>query len=413
MSVAVGSKITLEVTKVVHGGFGLARLDDFVVFVTGALPGEVVVAEVDKRQRKHAFARLWQVLRASTHRVEHFWEEADVSRPPGDRAGGADFGHMEMSFQHQTKLKIFKDCLVRMAGMETVELSGLRMQSLQNTSSGVRYRTRYVLHVDADGRAGPLAERTHTVVSASHLPLATQAIEDLGAHRKLWRGDHRLRLVQPTNEVARLVSPDTPRPITEMVNGFEFQLDDHVFWQVHHGAANTLSSTMGDLLSGLSVDREREHWDLFGGVGLFAHALSEWADPRACVVSVEDNRRASEYAERNLKPFPNALAVAAPTEGFLREWEKNRGARGTHPGVIIMDPPRKGAGVDVMKSLVRTQPQAVIYVACDPVSLARDSKVLLDSGYRVRSLQTFDLFPHTHHFESVVVFENGNQKLTG
>ncbi|HWU30750.1 MAG TPA: RsmD family RNA methyltransferase, partial [Microbacterium sp.] len=166
------------------------------------------------------------------------------------------------------------------------------------------------------------------------------------------------------------------------------------FWQVHPQAADTLHQAVGDALAG-RVDADATHFDLYGGVGLFAATLGEQG--ASDIVTVESDRRATEHAQQNLAAF-DAQAVTARVDRFLAGLPE-----GTRAGAVVLDPPRAGAGRGVVESIHALEPEAIVYVACDPVALARDLGTFRGLGWGVTSLQAFDLFPHSHHFEAVAL----------
>jgi len=399
MKPGVGDRLELEVSKVVHGGLGLARHEGFVLFVKGTLPGETVVCEVTHVRKNHAFADLLEVTSPSSHRVRHIWPKADYSRPSEDRAGGADFGHIERGHQLEIKAEILQQTLRQFAGMSESELSGVHVTAPDGDCDGLHWRTRVTLHVDERGRAGPRAEGSHRVIPVSSLPLATEALNRLGAHTSSWEGHHSLRLVDSSEDGARMViDRQTPQRIRERVGDHVFELSDQGFWQVHHAAASTLHRAVSGAVRRHTFDESVEHLDLYGGVGLFATALLDGLGHGAHVVSVEADADAVSYAQKNLSRFHHAQSIARSTEAFVSQVNADSLQR---LGVVVLDPPRAGAGQAVVTALMKRTPQLVVYVACDPVALARDISHFTKDGYRVESVSGFDLFPHTHHMEAI------------
>lgn len=399
MKPGVGDRLELEVSKVVHGGHGLARHDGFVVFTKGTLPGEKVVSRVTQVKKNHAFAELLDVMEPSPHRVRHIWPEADYTRPAENRAGGADFGHIERGHQLEIKTEILHQALRQFAGLSDSELLGVRVSPLDGDADGLYWRTRVTLHVDEEGRAGPRAEGSQRVIPVAQMPLGTQGLNRLEAHTGSWKGHQTLRLVDSSMDEPRLIiDRQTPQRIREQVGEHTFELSDQGFWQVHRGAADALHRAVREALSLHTVDAEAEHWDLYGGVGLFATALMDGLGERARVVSVESDEDAVEHSRKNLNPFPHASSIAASAENFV---SRNDSPSHGPLGAVVLDPPRAGAGREVITPLVTRHPQVVVYVACDPVALSRDIALFREAGYHVGSVSGFDLFPHTHHMEAV------------
>ena len=176
---------------------------------------------------------------------------------------------------------------------------------------------------------------------------------------------------------------------------------------MHRDAAPTLTRAVGDAIDSALLEPQAANLDLYGGVGLLAAALGDIAGPTTRMTTVESDADATDFAAENLAEWVGARAVTATVERYLREQhtqssktERARFARAT----VILDPPRSGAGRSVIEALSVLAPAQIIYVACDPVALARDTALLATQGYQISHLRAFDLFPHTHHFECVARF---------
>jgi len=396
----VGREVELEPQRIAHGGISVARLDGRVVFVTDAIPGERVVARItDDRKKAFWRADAVRVLEASPHRRPHVWAEAAIERDPDERAGGAEFGHIENAHQRELKAAVLADSLQRFGGIER----SVEVEPLPGEADGTRWRTRVRLHVDGDGTVGPFAARSHHVIPVASLPLAVEAVERL-APRDGMTGVDTVDVLAPTEGGARLIiGRQAPTTIRERVGDREFRLDDGGFWQVHAAAPATLSAAVRDAVDPALLDPRAANLDLYGGVGLLAAALGDLAGPALRITSVESDERATEHAAENLAEWVGARAETARVERWVRGLadasaaERDRLAAAT----VILDPPRAGAGKDVLEALAAVRPAQLIYVACDPVAFARDAGVLAGLGYELGPLRAFDLFPNTHHVEAV------------
>jgi len=448
-----GELLDLDVTGVAHGGVFVARHDNRVVFVPDAIPGERVrVRLTDTSKPSFWRAEALEVLDASDHRRPHVWPAADIAVAPEDRPGGAEFGHIALPHQRELKQRVLSDALTRFAGIAdpvtTMAPAGATASGTDDESDdGTGWRTRVSLHVDADGRIGPYAARSHRVIPVDALPLATPAVQraalDLAGARP-----GRVDLVQPADGRVRVLArPEDRRPglpgergrdrrarrhgargaaprraapgpqpasagndparetVIERAAGREFRVDAGGFWQVHRLAADSLTGRVAAVLDG-QVDPDAEHLDLYGGVGLFAATLGLLGGPSTRITTVESDPRASEHAGENLADWLGARAETARVDRYIAKLAADASSAQRarlERGVILLDPPRAGAGRAVAEQIVSLHPASVVYVACDPVALARDLATFRAGGYEPVSIDALDLFPHSHHLETVAV----------
>lgn len=417
----VGAELELDITNVAHGGIFVARHEGRVIFVSDTVPGERVRARLTDAHHKSFWrAETVRVLDEAPERQPHIWAAAAIERAPEDRAGGAEFGHIELSFQRELKRQVLADALNRMAGIDsdvTVEAVPVGPNaSPGDEMDGTGWRTRINLHVDDDGTIGPYAARSHRVIPVADLPLAVHAIEMKAPLDTLFHGAASVDLVAPSlGDVQVLVSqtdargkrkPGPRRIIRETVGEREFQLDAAGFWQVHARAAETLFHAVQDTIDAELFDPRAANLDLYGGVGLLAAAVGDKFGSTVRITSVESDPAAVEFAALNLKEWVGATAHTDRVDRYLaglgREAdaaERSRLAAAT----VILDPPRSGAGKAVVDELAALAPRQIVYVACDPVALARDVALFAGHGYELRALRAFDLFPNTHHLESVAL----------
>lgn len=430
-TINVGDVIDLDVTGIAHGGVSVARHEGRVVFVADAIPGERVRVEVTEA-RKKSFVRgtVTTVLDASPDRCDHVWAEAALERSPEDRAGGAEFGHIALERQRALKAEVLADAMQRFGG---VELAGESDEDLadalaelveaapgDNESNGLGYRTRVRLHVDPEtGVVGPYAARSRRVIPVASLPLANEEIASIAPLADQMPDAATVDLIAPAADDPRmlitLVGDKKPSGgsdlVRELVEDRGFLVRAGGFWQVHREAPAILFTAVRDAIQDL-IDDDRfdpsaGNLDLYGGVGLLAAAMAEAGGPGTKVTTVESEASATDDAAENLSELVGALAVTARVDRHLADLLKaakpvrDRLRRGT----IVLDPPRSGAGGGVTAQIVELSPANIVYVACDPVALARDTKSLRDAGYELTGLRAFDIFPHTHHFESLATFE--------
>ena len=398
-----GSLLDLDVLRIAHGGVSVAEHDGRVVFVADTLPGERVRARVtEDRHDRWLRAETVAVLDPSPDRRPHVWAAASVDRDPGERAGGAEFGHIVADRQRALKTEVLRDALARTGRLPAAEIDALDpvVREVPGPADGTRSRTRMRLHVDAGGAVGPYAARTRHVVPVEDLPLGVEALEALlpGAPHDRDAVD----LVAPSaGEAFALPAGARRPPITERVGDRTFSLEAAGFWQVHPAAPAVLTTAVRDALDPDRFDPRSGNLDLYGGVGLLAAALGDAGGPGTRVTTVEADRIASGHARANLASWRGARTLAARVDAFLAR-EREPRPRAT----VVLDPPRSGAGRAVVDAVAALRPGRIVYVACDPVALARDLATFAGHGWRPVSLTAFDLFPNTHHLEAVAALDH-------
>ena len=380
----MSERLEAVVGPVAHGGHCVARVDGRVVFVRHALPGERVVVELTDAEPGASFWRAdaVEVLEASPHRVAPPCPYAG----PG-RCGGCDWQHVDVAEQRRLKAAVIEEQLRRLAGIErTVEV-----EAVPGDHDGLGWRTRVRYAVDEGGRLGFRAHHSHVVVPVERCLLAHELVDATGATRTTWPGREQVEVVASVGTGESLVlAGREAAEVTERAAGREWRVAASGFWQVHPGAADALVDAV---LEGLDPRPGDRALDLYAGVGLFAGAL---ADRGVKVVAVEADRRATADARVNLAGL-GVKVEASRVDRYLRRPAAHR------TDLVVLDPPRSGAGKVVVEQVSRAHPRAVAYVACDPAALARDLRWFGERGYALRSLRAFDIFPMTQHVEAVAV----------
>lgn len=399
-----GKSIEVDVTNIAHGGVSVARHDGRVVFVSDAIPGERVRARVTEDSKKSFWrAETVAVLEGSEHRIPHVWSAASIDRDPADRPGGAEFGHIALAHQRELKRQVIADSLQRMARLE----SEVSVEALpgDDERSGTGWRTRVRLHVGEDGRPGPYAARSHRVIPVTDLPLATDALAAAAPLTQSFVGEEHVDVLSPSTGGARLiVGKQKPTVITEVVGEREFRLEDGGFWQVHRAAAATLTRAVQEAIDPDAFEPAAHNLDLYGGVGLLAAAVGDRFGASTKITSVESDAKATDFAAANLSEWLGARAETGRVERWMRSLATTATAADRAllaAATVVLDPPRSGAGKEVVDCIASLTPAQVIYVACDPVAFARDVEFFARHGYSLTRLRAFDLFPNTHHVEAV------------
>lgn len=420
-----GSLIEVEVGPVAHGGHCVARADGQVVFVRHTLPGERVVARVTEGEAGSKFLRAdaVEILQAAPERVSSPCHYAGV-------CGGCDFQHVSLEAQRTLKAEVVREQFARVARVDLAELGlDVVVEPLPGDRDGLEWRTRVEFAVDeSTGAAGLRRHRSHEVVPIDRCLIASRGVTDAGVTGRAWSDTTSVDVAETSHgEVVVRVLPAqarSERRIVEHVGalGADLALDARGFWQVHPGAASTFVSVVLDMLD--PQDGERA-LDLYAGVGLFAVGLAERVGLLGQLIAVESDGPATRYAKENLAEHRHSLVVEGRVDDLFgvprheRSGGRNRPTRksGTRrrrlvrspllphtADVVVLDPPRIGAGANVVREIAALKPRAIAYVACDPAALARDTATFLEQGYALVGLRCFDAFPMTHHLECIAHF---------
>ncbi|GAA1702145.1 TRAM domain-containing protein [Kribbella yunnanensis] len=366
-----------------HGGHCVARYEGQVVFVRHALPGELVHARITEQTAKYLRADAVQVLTPSPQRIEPPCPHAG----PG-LCGGCDFQHANIVEQRRLKATVVSDTLRRIGGIERTVV----MESPGDEGLGWRTRQRYAV---VDGRPGMRAHRSHELIPIDKCLIAHPGTPDVLGQR--WPGVTSVQAVVSSEGKTAVLTDSTPAGrVVEVVRNRRFRVEAGGFWQVHPAAPETLVDAV---MSGLEPAAGETALDLYSGVGLFAAFLAEAG---CSVLAVEGDKDAVKNARRNLHDLPSVTLEAGDVDRVLNA---AAGQGLEHVDLVVLDPPRTGAGKDVVRRIAALSPRRIAYVACDPAALARDLKMFGRLGYGIASLRAFDLFGMTHHIECVAVLQ--------
>jgi tRNA/tmRNA/rRNA uracil-C5-methylase (TrmA/RlmC/RlmD family) len=402
-----GTEFEVTVGPVAHGGHCVARHEGRVVFVRHSLPGERVVVRVTE-DRHPGFCRAdaIEVLEASPARVQR---PCPYSGP--GRCGGCDWQHVDPAEQRRLKAAVVREQLTRLAGLDDVAVT------VEELPGGpLRWRSRARFAVDRSGAPGLRRHRSHDVVVLDDCPITVEPAAAAVLQRR-WPGAGAVDVsIDSTGAVTTTRLDRQGRPTTSRVvrpggdlpeepvgraerraGGRDWEVEGTGFWQVHPAAADALVAAVAEFAA---VRRGETVLDLYAGAGLFGGVLAPAVGPEGRVVCVESDPDACAAADANLAGFPQAEV-----------WEGDVDAEGLagllgelgEPDVIVLDPPRAGAGPAVSRLLAATGARAVVYVACDPAALARDVAAFGEAGYRLAGIRGFDAFPMTAHVECVAL----------
>lgn len=395
---------TITVERMAHGGRGIGTIDGKVVFVAGAFPGDVVDAAITKNKKSHAQAEIARILEPSALRTE----EPCPAFAAG--AGCCDFSPLAPAAQLRLKEEILNDQLSRLGGLE--ELPPIAARSLAPATG---WRTRARLGVDAEGRAGFRRARSREVLAgkecaqnapgllagvvgegAGRFTPGAELIAALGSNGR--RGLVETRRAGRGRRAERVERRlDGPAAVEQVVGEDRFSVPVAAFWQAHEAAPEAYV----DIVSGLAEEGLAEAgpgrsvgWDLYGGVGLFVPTIASALGEGAEIHSVDLSRAAGGATN----PEPRLA-----TRRFHRARVESAVAHLPRPRLVVLDPPRSGAGEAVVGRVAAAAPSAVVHVGCDPATLARDLGAWARAGYRARRVELVDAFPGTHHAEAIAL----------
>jgi len=393
------SELTLTVGPPANGGSCVARHDGRVVFVRYALPGETVRVRVMSERGSYWHADVVEVLEPSADRVDSICKIAGV-----DGAGCCDMAFAEPAAVRRLKGAVVANQLVRLGGYVWRDEDDAVAEPVGDR--GVTgWRTRVRLDTSPQGRAGfhrYHSEELVTDLSCAQLPSGMlDGIHDwvwpYGAHVHVAVDDDGDRhVVQSGPREGRKTAThviEGQYEAVQRVGDREWRVPVTAFWQAHRDAPRMYSGLVADWAR---LERGMTAWDLYGGAGVFAAVLAQAVGETGKVVTVDTSRGASRSAREALADLG---WVSVLTDSVRRALANQR----RRPDVAVLDPPRSGAGREVIDLLADAQVPRVVHIGCEAASFARDIGLYRAHGYAVEDLRVFDSFPLTHHVECVAV----------
>ena len=380
--------LEVEIERILPGGYGLAHAAGNTIFVALAAPGDRLRVRVDRQQGNVLFASIEEILVPSEDRIE-------PPCPYFGRCGGCDFQQLTYEKQLAAKAEIIRDCLQRIARLENVpEIF------VTPSPHDWRYRMRAMWQIDQEQRTIGYYERGSRRVCdvadcAVLVPELQQTLERVRATEwyEFPPGLKHLDVVSGENGVSlapAFAEFETPELVLK-IGAEVYSYNAEAFFQINAGLLPALLEFALRDVSGEAA------LDLYCGVGLFTLPLARRFKQ---VIGVESNPIASRFARRNLQQ--SQLENARVVNAGVADWIRSSAARATALEFVLLDPPRAGAESVVIKQMIEFRARRICYVSCDPATLARDLRKLIAGGYMIESLAAFDLFPQTHHVETVV-----------
>jgi 23S rRNA (uracil1939-C5)-methyltransferase len=398
----------VTLTTLIYGGEALGRLPDGkAVFVPYTLPGERARVQIVEEKRGYARAELLELLEASPDRINPLCAHFYI-------CGGCHYQHMPYERQLEAKAAILNDQLERIG-----RLADPPVLPAVPSPEPYYYRNHVQFHLTPEGQLGYHRARSEEVfaISECHLPeeplntlwpqLDIEPIPGLSCVRLRLGDEDDILLAFESEEPAlpEFSVEDLPIAVAHIspagtqvlagsdhifitVLGRPFRVSAASFFQVNTPMA---AAMVEHVLDHLVLDRSDTVLDVYAGVGLFSAFLAERAGE---LIAIESSPEASEDFEANLAEFENVSLYQAPAEDVLPALE-------IQPQAILVDPPRAGLDRRALDAIVAMAPETLVYASCDPATLARDARRLVEGGYRLEQVTPFDLFPQTYHIESI------------
>ncbi len=362
----VGDERVVTIGPIAHGGHFIAHSDGRTLFVRHAITGESVRVGITDVNSKMVRADAIEVLESSPERVT-----APCAWAHADGCGGCDFQHVALDAQRRMKQVVLTDALRRFGRLSDDDLAGvdLTVRELPGHPDGLHWRSRVTWAHDINGNIGLRRHHSHDVVPVDRCMIVADGLDVPGA--------------AATGKVLHTVRDRS------------WRMERDGFWQVHEALPEALVAAV------LELGRPTPGqiwWDLYSGAGLFAAFLAEAVGPEGHVAAVESAESAIKSARRALHDLPQVALHHSDVTRWLREIDHDA------PDGIVLDPPRSGVGAEVVAMVTAAEVPNVVYVACDPVALARDTASFAAAGYRLSAIRAFDAFPMTHHLETVAMF---------
>ncbi len=424
--------VEVRIEKILNQGDGLGRLDGQAVFVPMSAPGDLVRATIIKQGRGFVQTTLEEVLEAGPERRE-------APCPHYGLCGGCNLQHMNPAAQRQAKADIVQECFSRLGKLDIEDI----LQGPNATGGDLGYRNRIRVFSNPAGHYGMMRRGSHDVVALTQCPLLPEQfnndilpylrmlppVEQIiirldgngGWLLSLFGHAQRMRVMKKI--LAAVPMDESPAPgckgilfnnrpiwgkdfLINEVAGHKFRVSAQSFFQ---GNTDVTEEAVGLIRSWLQDLKDKEELgpllgDLFCGVGLFSLTLGDLFEQ---VIAVDSDPYGFRDAENNVKraKLKDVITVYKGDLAKVLNDAKVSSAGKWESSCCIIDPPRTGLGKEGVKVLLDRKPQHIVYMSCDPATMARDTAALVENGYEILKLQVLDMFPQTSHIETLILLK--------
>lgn len=379
----VGDELAVDISSIAHGGHFVARYEGRVIFVRHAITGERVRVRITEISKNFARADAIEVLTSADSRIA---PSCKFAKPDG--CGGCDFQHIDPKAQRRFKSEIIKEQFHRLAKMD-IDVEVEEVLPIYG------WRSRMEFTVSENRKLAMYQARSNNLIEIDQCKIAHEAIDIGGVNSQKLPVGKKVDVAIGSDGKALIAieGRDNFALVNQRVGSFDFSISSQTFWQSHIKAPETLLQCVLEF----AQLRKGDHlYDLYSGVGLFASGAIEKVGDTGRITMIEESGSAVTDARRNFASFGNVEIIEGKVERELKRFVR--------ADVVIIDPPRSGAGERVIRQILALSPRTLIYVACDPAALARDTATLEQLDYSLDGIRAFDLFPMTQHIESVARF---------
>ena len=387
MSLTVGDIITLDIGTIANGGHFIARHNDQIIFVRHSITGEKANVKITAVNSKFAFGDAVEILKKSKDRVN---APCKYAHPEG--CGGCDFQHIDLKTQLNFKKIVIQDQFKRIAKIDiNPDLI------IADSNNGLNWRSRLNLGISENKKLGLRSHKSNNIIEIDECLIALKEINNLDVFNKHWENNDNIKIsCSSENDITishlgeKISGSDK---LKEVVGDNKFNISPQSFWQSHKSAPGII---LEQVLKFANIKKGERVCDLYGGVGLFTLPISKIIGENGEVHLIETNRTCIDDANEMFTDLKNIFIHHGTVEKKLGSIKKI--------DTIILDPPRNGISKQVINQMIEKKPHTIVYVSCNPSTLARDTKIFLNNKYELTNVVGLDLFPMTHHVECVTSF---------